>query len=280
MFMQIISIPSNTVYTNLYTLSTFPAGTSLIVTNGASDTLFIVQAETIPTASSYAFPVLAGQSTLIHANEFPIWIRGGTGPVIVQTLLETIVPFTGVDLPHDLYTSDNETYRRFRVDVAQTGFFEGREFRTFKELSIASGATLVMRIVVPINTILQNVRLSLDAGSIKLRTVSGGTPTGTFAETLPIIPKNTMTGGVFPAPPTPLYLSQNVITSGATALTGGVDIDVIRIVVANASGQAQSVGAAVDDSRGVGPGTYYWVFNNFGTGTATGVFSSFWEERA
>lgn len=278
--MQIISIPSNTVYTNLYTLSTFPAGTSLIVTNGASDTLFIVQAETIPTASSYAFPVLAGQSTLIHANEFPIWIRGGTGPVIVQTLLETIVPFTGVDLPHDLYTSDNETYRRFRVDVAQTGFFEGREFRTFKELSIASGATLVMRIVVPINTILQNVRLSLDAGSIKLRTVSGGTPTGTFAETLPIIPKNTMTGGVFPAPPTPLYLSQNVITSGATALTGGVDIDVIRIVVANASGQAQSVGAAVDDSRGVGPGTYYWVFNNFGTGTATGVFSSFWEERA
>lgn len=277
--MQIVSIPSNTVYTNLYTLSTFPAGTSLIVTNGASDTLFIVQAETIPTASSYAFPVLAGQSTLIHANEFPIWIRGGTGPVIVQTLLETIVPFTGVDLPHDLYTSDNETYRRFRVDVAQTGFFEGREFRTFKELSIASGATLVVRIVVPINTILQNVRLSLDAGSIKLRTVSGGTPTGTFAETLPIIPKNTMTGGVFPAPPTPLYLPQNVITSGATALTGGVDIDVIRIVVANASGQAQSVGAAVDDSRGVGPGTYYWVFNNFGTGTATGVFSSFWEER-
>ena len=29
----------------------------------------------------------------------------------------------------------------------------------------------------------------------------------------------------------------------------------------------------------VGPGTYYWVFTNFGNGTATGVFSSFWEER-
>lgn len=180
---------------------------------------------------------------------------------------------------NDMLTSSRATYRRLRVDVAQTGFFEGREFRTFKELSIAAGATLVMRITVPVNTILQNVRLSLDAGSVKLRTVSGGTPTGTFAEALPIIPKNTMTGGEFPAPPLPLYLSQNVIESGATALTGGTDIDIIRIVVANASGQASSVGAAVDDSRGVGPGTYYWVFTNFGTGAATGVFSSFWEER-
>lgn len=181
--------------------------------------------------------------------------------------------------PADLLTSQREKYRRARVDIGQTGFFEGREFRTFREISIASGATLVIRIAVPVNTILQNVRLSLDAGSIKLRTVSGGEPIGTFGVTLPIIPKNTMTGGQFPAPPLPLYLAQNVIESGATALTGGVDIDVLRIVVANASGQAQSVGAVVDDSRGVGPGTYYWVFTNFGTGTATGVFSSFWEER-
>lgn len=277
--MQIISIPSKTVYTNLYTLSGFPAGTSLIVTNGSSEPLFLVQSATIPTAGSDAYPVPSGETKLVHANELPIWIRGGTGPVIIQTLLETITPFTGVDLPRDLYTSSKETYRRFRVDVAQTGFFEGHEFRTFKELSIASGATLVLRIVVPVNTILQGVTLHLDAGSVKLRTVSGGTPTGTFAETLPVIPKNTMTGGVFPAPPTPLYMAQNVITSGATALAGGVDIDILRLVVANASGQASSVGAAVDDSRGVGPGTYYWVFNNFGNGTATGVFSSFWEER-
>lgn len=277
--MVVVEIPSESVYTNLYTLSDIGVGKSLVLTNNSSYPAFVVQAPTQPTTSSDSYPIITGQSILVHANADPIWIRGGSGPFIVQSLLETITPFTGVDLPHDLYTSSDETYRRLRVDVAQTGFFNGHEFRTFKELSIASGATLVLRIVVPVNTILQNVRLSLDAGSIKLRTVSGGTPTGTFAENLPIIPKNTMTGGVFPAPPTPLYLAQNTIMSGATALTGGVDIDVIRIVVANASGQAQSVGAAVDDSRGVGPGTYYWVFNNFGTGTATGVFSSFWEER-
>lgn len=277
--MQVVSIPSNLTYTNLYTLSGFDAGTSLIITNNTSSPAFLVQAVSPPLASSDQYPLLPGQTVLVHANAYPIWIRGGTGPVVVQTLLETITPFTGVDLPHDLYTSSNEKYRRFRVDVAQTGFFEGREFRSFKELSITAGATLVFRITVPVNTILQNVRLALDAGSVKLRTVSGGTPTGPFSESLPIIPKNTMTGGVHPAPPTPLYTAQNTIESGATGLTGGVDIDILRLVVANASGQSSSVGATVDDSRGVGPGTYYWVFNNFGTGTATGVFSTFWEER-
>lgn len=277
--MQVVNIPSSLTYSNLYTLSGFDPGTSLVVTNSTSSPAFLVQAVSPPLASSDQYPLLPGQTILVHANAYPIWIRGGTGPVVVQTLLETITPFTGVDLPHDLYTSSNEKYRRFRVDVAQTGFFEGREFRSFKELSITAGATLVFRITVPVNTILQNVRLALDAGSVKLRTVSGGTPTGPFSESLPIIPKNTMTGGVHPAPPTPLYTAQNTIESGATGLTGGVDIDILRLVVANASGQSSSVGATVDDSRGVGPGTYYWVFNNFGTGTATGVFSTFWEER-
>lgn len=179
----------------------------------------------------------------------------------------------------DMVTSDLAGYRRHRVDVGQTGFFEGREFRTFKELNIASGATLVMRIVVPVNTILQHVGLMLDAGSIRLRTYSGGTPVGTFTETLPIIPKNTMTGGAFPAPPLPLYAAQNVITSGATGLTGGVLIDALRTATANSSGHQSSVGGSQDDARGVGPGTYYWVFENLNNGAATGVFSSFWEER-
>ena len=181
--------------------------------------------------------------------------------------------------PSDLLTSSRYKYRRIRVDLAQTGFFEGREFLTFKELYIPRNQTVMMRINVPVNTILQSVGITLVAGSVKLRTVSGGTPVGSFASNLPIIPKNTMTGTEFPAPPMPLYVAQNTINYGATGLTGGVDIDVIRLVVANASGQASSVGSVQDDSRGVGPGTYYWVLQNFGSGSATGVFSSFFEER-
>lgn len=187
--------------------------------------------------------------------------------------------FTLPGIPSDILTSSREKYRRIRVDIAQTGFFEGREFRTFREISIASGATLVMRVIAPVNTILQHVGLTLDSGSIKLRTVAGGTPAGTFDSPLPVIPKNTMAGGEFPAPPLPLYVAKNSVSSGGTGLSGGVDIDVLRLVVANATGQRSSVGGSQDDARGVGPGTYYWVFQNFGTGTATGVFSSFWEER-
>lgn len=67
--------------------------------------------------------------------------------------------------------------------------------------------------------------------------------------------------------------------TGTYTIAGFGPSDVIRLVVANASGQASSVGSAHDDSRGVGPGTYYWVLENFGNGAATGVFSSFFEER-
>ena len=35
--------------------------------------------------------------------------------------------------PSDLLTSGREGTRRVRVDVAQTGFFEARERRSFKE---------------------------------------------------------------------------------------------------------------------------------------------------
>lgn len=271
-----------TSWINLSTLSSIDITLrSVKVTNLSSGTIYVTRSATIPEPSFVGNQVFPKETSSITKDTLQTWIRAPyLGAIDVEPLLSnSIEPFTSVDLPSDVWTSVREGYRRLRVDSAQTGFFEGREFRTFRELSIASGATLVMRITVPVNTILQNVRLSLDAGSVKLRTVAGGTPTGTFTDDLPIIPKNTMTGGVFPAPPLPLYVAQNTVMSGATALTGGVDIDVIRIVVANASGQASSVGAAVDDSRGVGPGTYYWIFNNFGSGTATGVFSSFWEER-
>lgn len=188
--------------------------------------------------------------------------------------------FDPIHWPFELLTSNDTTRRRLRVDVGQTGFFEGREFRSFKEINIAAGATLVFRVIVPVNTILQHVGLILDDGKIKMRPVAGGTPTGTFNDPLPIIPKNNMTGGQFPAPPVPLYVAQTTIVSGGTALTGGTDIDVLRLVVAGASGQASTVGDSVDDARGVAPGTYYRVLNNFGSGAATGVFSTFWEERA
>ena len=271
--MQVVSIPSNITYSNLYTLSSFAAGTSLIVTNNTSSPAFLIQAVSPPLASSDQYPLIPGQTVLVHGNANPIWVRGGSGPLIIQSILETITPFTGVDLPRDLYTSDNEGYRRMRVDVGQTGFFEGREFRTFKEFSIAAGATYVVKVVVPINAILFEQGVEIDDGSIRIVNASGGTPGGTFSETLPVVAKNNMS-----TRPTPFYTSQLVWTAGGTH-TGGFIFDTHRAVAASATAQQSTVGNIVGDERGVAANTYYIRYENFGSGAATGTLWFFWEER-
>ena len=61
-------------------------------------------------------------------------------------------------------------FDRILVDVGQTGFLEGREFRAFKELSIATGETYVVRAVVPVNIILNSLAVVIDAGWLRLST--------------------------------------------------------------------------------------------------------------
>lgn len=271
--MIVINLPSNTTYSNLYSLSGFPAGTSLIVTNNTSTPAFLVQATLPPLASSDQYPLLPGQTILVHATNYPVWVRGGTGPFIVQKVTETITPFSGVDLPHDIYTSPKELYRRIKVDPGQTSFHSGREFRTFYEFSIAAGASVYIRANVNVDTILYDVSCVVDSGSIRLSTYAGSTGTGTYATPLPIISKNTMT-----LKESPTYVAQNTLFTGGTGVTGGTVIDIIRVVAANATAQQTSVGSKQFDQRGVGAGTYYWRLENFSSGTATGVFSGWWAE--
>ena len=176
--------------------------------------------------------------------------------------------------PFDLLTDGGDgPNRRLRVDIGQTGFFAGREFRTFREFSIAAGQTLVLKIVVPINAILSEQSVELDAGSIRITNASGGTPGGSFAETLPIIGKNNMSER-----PLPLYTPQIVFTAGGTH-TGGFIFDIHRVVAATATAQQSTVGNIIGDERGVAAGTYYVRYENFGSGTATGTLWFFWEER-
>lgn len=179
----------------------------------------------------------------------------------------------------DLYTDGSYgPNRRLRVDVGQTGFFAGREFRTFKEFSepdteIANAATYVIKAVVPVDVILFGLECIIDNGHIKIETVLGGTEGGTFSETLPILPRNLMSER-----PTPLYTPLVVLTGGGTH-TGGTVIDVIRLKVENSSGAASSVGAEQGDERGIAAGTYYFRLSNIGTGVVEGTFKARWEER-
>lgn len=176
------------------------------------------------------------------------------------------------------------TNPRLRVDVGQTGFFENREFRTFREFSqplgthIPTNQRMLFRIVAPINFILMSLTVTADNGQIRVTSYVGGTPTGAFAQTPPILAANSMTTA-------PVYSPQLVITNtaaglvAAVAITGGLLRDVLRLKVENSTGSAASVGTEQDSERGNPPATYYILVENIGAGDFEGVLKTRWEER-
>lgn len=163
------------------------------------------------------------------------------------------------------------TNPRVRVDVGEPSFFDGRQFRTFKELNIALGATYVIKAVTTKNIILYGLELSLTSGEVKLSTVTGGTEGGSFSETLPLFPRNTMSER-----PTPIYTPTTVLTAGGTH-TGGTVLDLLWVKTADNSNFAASVGSNPGDERGVAAGTYYFRLN--AVVAATGIFKARFEER-
>lgn len=180
------------------------------------------------------------------------------------------------------YTSDKLSgFERLRVDPDQTSFWEGREFRTFKELNIAGSAEYVIKAVVPINIILVNLDVVIESGFLRVGTYVGGTPGGSFSETLPIFNANNMSAGSNHRTNVSgsIYVVQTALTAGGTH-TGGTELDVIRAKAASVTVQAQSVGSAPFDQRGVGANTYYFRMLNLGAMDAvTGTFKARWEER-
>lgn len=270
--MELVGIPDDSQYYNLNTLSGIASG-SLIVTNSSAHPIYLIQSPTEPSLSDKGWPVASGESVLIHASADPAWVRGQAGPIYIQRLTGTIAPFTNVDLPHDMYTGNAEGFRRIRVDSAQTSFFEGREGRMFKELSLASGATYVIKVVVAVDTVLYKVDLVLETGAITLRTKVGGTEGGTFTALPSVFLKNNMT-----TRRQPYYVLRNQLFEGGTH-TGGTTLDVVKVATAGATAQKTTVGSSPFDERGVSANTYYFVFTNTSNETSTGVFHCWWEER-
>lgn len=204
-----------------------------------------------------------------------------SGPYTIDSA-DNPVLLTGSDdsptvarFPIDLYTDGGDgPNRRLRVDVGQTGFFGGREFRTFKELNIAALATYVIKAVVPVDVILFGLNFTIEAGHLRSSTVVGGTEGGSFSETLPTLGRNNMSER-----PTPFYTPLVVLTAGGTH-TGGTEIDVLRLKANNNTNQASTVGGEGGDERGVGAATYYIRLQNLSaTDAITGTFHARWEER-
>lgn len=173
--------------------------------------------------------------------------------------------------PAKLMTDSDGDYSRLKVDVGQTGFFAGREARTFYEFSIASGASHVIKVVAPTNTVVQQLSVELFLAEIRMELVIEGTEGGTFATPLPIFKTNTMTTASS-------YMPQVTMNRGGTH-TGGTVIDLLQAISGANQNKAITAGTTEELPQGFSAGTFYIRLINTDGATATGIFRARWEER-
>jgi hypothetical protein len=186
--------------------------------------------------------------------------------------LDTHAERVYAELPLDMCTDGGTgDFRRLRVDVGQTSFFAGREFRTFREFTIPNGgAPEVIAVTNNVNTILQDLQVEIFAGAMRLEIVVGGTFTPGVNIPLPIIKTNTMTTAS-------TYAAQNTVVFGGS-LIGGTVIDVFKID-ANKNQVTPPTFDASDKPFGLAPGTYYFRFSETNSAAVPVLFKIRWEER-
>jgi hypothetical protein len=167
-------------------------------------------------------------------------------------------------------------WARLRVDVAQTSFFTGRQFRTTRRITLAAGASYTIKWSRAADVVVLGLGLQSSAGTIRLNMYRGGTPSGAFTDTIPVFDKNETADK-----PTPTYTTQSALTGGAVTVSGGEFRDAVDAVASGATAQASTVGGQIADEVGYPADTVgYYVFTNDGNGPASGIFRLHWEERA
>ena len=179
-------------------------------------------------------------------------------------------------LPVDVFTaSGTPGLRRLQVDVGQTGFFAGREFRAFKELTITA-TPLIVRVTVPATLdgiILQDMRMSCYQGSIAMRAYRMGTEGGSWTP-VAVWPNNAI-------PDVPGYVGKVTIDEGGTLTSPTMQSDAV-VAFANETGKSSTTSlVALPAERGLPPSVFYLQFSRLPGTTVDGlgVFSAVWEER-
>lgn len=188
--------------------------------------------------------------------------------------------FTLPGLPSDLLTSDKEGFRRFQVDVGQTGLFEGREFRIARKLVIPAATPLVIRFTSAVDFMLAEQEINTTVGDIEFHAWRDiqGSPTGTFSGSITPTGKNISSefreyaGG--------RYVSQVTLSTGGgfTPTDADAYVDYDRAKTAGATAQQISVSGGDDSVRYLAAGTYYLVYSSLDA-TSQGRLVLAWEER-
>jgi hypothetical protein len=173
--------------------------------------------------------------------------------------------------PAKLMSDNDGTYSRLRVENGQTGFFAGREFRALYEFSIASGATQVIKVVAPVDTIVQLFMAEIELAELRVELMVGGTEGGTFNTAVPIFKTNTMSTASN-------YTGQVTMNVGGTH-TGGTLVDLILLKSGTNQNKAVQQTASDELPNGFSAGTFYIKLINTDGATAAGIFRARWEER-
>jgi len=175
-------------------------------------------------------------------------------------------------LPKWVWTDDPDDENgesRLQVDVGQTGFFTGREFRTFYEFNIASGATVIIKAVAGVDTLIQQFNVDLWTAELRVELIAGGTEGGSFSTSLPILRTNGIRTD---------YSSQVTMAAGGTH-SGGTVQDVIQLYAVQNPAKGSATEGTSDNVLGFPEGTYYIKLQNINSIAATGLFKARWEER-
>jgi hypothetical protein len=172
-------------------------------------------------------------------------------------------------------TRRDPAYSRHKVDVANTAFWDGKEYRINHEFTV--GATdVVIKFYCPKDFILQLNEFSVDEASVRLRTYrdTQGTEGGTFTP-LPVYKVNFMSEA-----PVVAHTAEVGIGGTFTPDGGEASVETIRIATSASTARVQTITGAVGDERGLPAGTYYVVFDRISSsGTGNVVYSLVWEER-
>lgn len=159
---------------------------------------------------------------------------------------------------------------RLFVEDGNSAFYQGRQYFTFSEYSIAQSAVGVYRIVLTEDVIMRDFFVNLVVSDVTVEIVSGGTAGGTFSTALVIQSTNNMQR-------TPVRASTSTISYGGTH-TGGTVLDKFVLVSGNNLNHATGAQGGEQFPVGFPPGTYYVRITNTGSATATGLFKARWTE--
>jgi len=187
--------------------------------------------------------------------------------------------------PSDLLTSKKFAIRRLQVDPGNTGFFDGREFRFFRELDIPSNTSLWTRVIIDSGNdgiIIRSQSIEIEEGRIRFRVWSDSALTNPPTWSAPDgVTSNVLLNNALPS--APAYTRTAVFENGGDAeptFDGAPEVvDILRARSSGSNAQASSIYTQAGGERGVGPGTYWLQFESMSNSDVTGVYNLIFEER-